>query len=49
MKSGGIIDKTRIHAMGSQGISTAKKGKNAEFMKKTGGDAVLGYGRNLTD
>jgi hypothetical protein len=35
---------TRIHAVGPQGSSTAKKGKNAEFIKKADGD-----GRNLTD
>jgi hypothetical protein len=42
-------DKIRIHAVGPQGISTVKKGKNAKFIWKADGDGVLGYGRNLTD
>jgi hypothetical protein len=33
----------------TQGISTIKKGKNPEFIRKADGDGVLGYGRNLTD
>jgi hypothetical protein len=45
----GSIATTRMHAVDPQGISTVKKGENAELIKRADGDGVLGYGRNLTD
>jgi hypothetical protein len=35
--------------MGPQEISTAKKGKDAEFIRKDDGDGVLGDARNFTN
>lgn len=45
----GSTNKTRIHAVGPQGIFTAEEDKNAKLIRKADGDGVLGYGRNLTD
>lgn len=35
--------------MNPQGISTAEKGNNAEFIRKADDGGVLGYRGNLTD